>query len=84
VPEPLNLKHDRAGYTGGYNTLRRYLRPLRHIEAVAALSPLPRRPAVRRVAGWITGLPGRLDPPDADRLRVIRARCPELDAQSAM
>jgi hypothetical protein len=70
------------GYTGGYNTLRRYLLPLRHIEAaaLAALSPLATRPAVRRVAGWITGLPGRLDPADDERLRAIRARCPELDA----
>ncbi|MGS0688329.1 hypothetical protein ACVBEQ_24750 [Nakamurella sp. GG22] len=34
------------GYTGGYNTVRRYLLPLRHIEAAAleALSPLPGRP----------------------------------------
>jgi transposase len=70
------------GYTGGYNTLRRYLLLLRHIEAaaLAALSPLPGRPAVRQVAAWITGLPARLDPADDQRLRAIRARCPELDA----
>ena len=70
------------GYTGGYTTLRRYLQPLRHIEtaAVAALSSLPGRPAVRRVAGWITGLPGRLEPADAERLHAIRGRCPEMDA----
>jgi hypothetical protein len=70
------------GYTGGYVTLRRYLRPLRHIEAaaVAALAPLPGRPAVRQVTGWITGLPGRLDPVDGERLHAIRARCPEIDA----
>lgn len=47
---------------------------------VAALSSLAVRPAVRRVAGWITGLPGRLDPEDGERLGAIRARCPELDA----
>ncbi len=35
---------------------------------------------MRSVAGWITGLPGRLDPADAERLRAIRSRCPELDA----
>jgi len=70
------------GYTGGYSTLRRYLRPLRHIEAatVAALPPPPGRPAVRQVAGWITGLPGRLDPADEAKLRAIRDRCPEIDA----
>lgn len=55
------------GYTGGYNTVRRYLLPLRHIEAaaVAAMSSL----AVRR-----------LDPAASERLRAIRSRCPELDA----
>jgi transposase len=71
------------GYTGGYNTLRRYLRPLRgasEAAALAGLSPLPGRPAVRSVAGWITGLPGRLDPAGAEQLRAIRGRCPELDA----
>jgi hypothetical protein len=70
------------GYTGGYKTLARYLRPLRHIEAAtfSTLPPLPGRPAVRQVAGWITGLPGRLDPVDRERLRAIRARCPEIDA----
>ena len=70
------------GYTGGYNTLARYLRPLRRLDAaaLAELSPLPGRPAVRQVTGWITGLPGNLDPDDAERLQAIRARCPELDA----
>jgi hypothetical protein len=39
-----------------------------------------RPPAVRQVAGWITGLPGHLDPADSVLLQAIRARCPELDA----
>ena len=47
---------------------------------LAAMSPLPGRPAVRQVTGWITGLPGNLDPVDGERLRAIRTRCPELDA----
>ena len=70
------------GYTGGYKTLARYLRPLRRVEAasLAALSPLPGRPAVRQVTGWIAGLPGHLDLADGKRMRAIRARCPELDA----
>ena len=34
---------------------------------------------MRQVTGWITGLPGRLDPVDAERLQAICARCPELD-----
>ena len=35
---------------------------------------------MRQVTGWITGLPGNLDPDDAARLQAIRHRCPELDA----
>jgi len=70
------------GYTGGYNTLARYLRPLRRLDAatLADLPPRPAPPAVRQVTGWITGLPGHLDPADEERLHGIRARCPELDA----
>ena len=47
------------GYTGGYNTLARYLRPLRRLDAatLADLPPRPAAPAVRKVTGWITGLP---------------------------
>ena len=70
------------GYNGGYNTLARYLRPLRRLDAaaLAALPPRPAPPAVRQVIGWITGLPGNLEPDDAARLQAIRRRCPELDA----
>jgi hypothetical protein len=70
------------GYTGGYNTLNRYLRPLRRLDAaaLAELPPRPAPPAVRQVTGWITGLPSNLDPDDAERLRAIRQRCPEMDA----
>ena len=70
------------GYTGGYSTLARYLRPLRRVDptALAGLSAHPGPLAVRQVAGWITGLPGHLDPEDTARLQAIRVRCPELDA----
>jgi len=70
------------GYTGGYKTLARYLRPLRRVDAtaLAGLSPRPAPPAVRQVTGWITGLPGNLAPDDSGRLQAIRHRCPELDA----
>jgi len=67
------------GYSGGYNTLNRYLRPLRRLDA-AKLAEQPAPPAVRTVTGWITGLPSNLDPDAAVRLQAIRARCPELDA----
>ena len=55
------------GYPGGYNTLNRYLRPLRRLDAatLAELPPRPAPPAVRQVTGWITGLPSNLDPDDA-------------------
>lgn len=39
-----------------------------------------RRRPVRKVTGWITGLPGNLDPDDAERMHAIRQRCPELNA----
>jgi len=69
------------GYTGSYNTLERYLKPLRRSDAAALTQVLRNRPpAVRQVTGWITGLPGRLDPADEARLKAIRARCPEIDA----
>ena len=67
------------GYTGGYNTLNRYLRPLRRLDT-AKLAERPVPPAVRTVAGWITGLPSNLEPENAERMKAIRARCPELDA----
>jgi transposase len=67
------------GYTGGYNTLNRYLQPLRRLDA-ATLAERPTPPAVQTVAGWITGLPSNLEPEDVERLQAIRARCPELDA----
>jgi len=72
----------RQGYTGGYNTLNRYVRPLRRLDAAALadLPPRPAPPAVRKVTGWITGLPSNLDPDDAERMHAIRQRCPELDA----
>jgi len=69
------------GYAGGYNTLARYLRPLRRVDAAALATLLVRPPpAVRQVTGWITGLPGHLDRADAVRRNAIRARCPELDS----
>ena len=67
------------GYTGGYNTLNRYLRPLRRLDT-AKLAARPVPPAVRTVASWITGLPSNLEPENAERMKAIRARCPELDA----
>ncbi|MDQ2737288.1 MAG: ISL3 family transposase, partial [Actinomycetota bacterium] len=69
------------GYTGSYPTLERYLKPLRRSDAATLTQVLQNRPpAVRQVTGWITGLPGHLDPADEARLKSIRARCPQIDA----
>jgi hypothetical protein len=56
------------------------LRPLRRVDAAAALQQPPASPAVRQVTGWITGLPRNLEPADGARLQAIRVRCPALDA----
>ena len=86
APRPASRHHGKCARTTygetRHTTLARYLRPLRRVDAaaVAALPPRPAPPTVRQVTGWITGLPGHLDPADAVRLHAIRARCPELDA----
>ena len=74
----LHVEIAERGYTGGYKTLARYLQPLRRVDAaaLAGLSPHPGPPAVRQVAGWITGLPGHLDPADSVRLHAIRCAVP--------
>jgi len=55
------------GYAGGYNTLIRYLRPLRRLDA-AKLAERPAPPVVRTVIRWITGLPSNLDSDAHERL----------------
>ncbi len=69
------------GYTGSYNTVERYLKPLRRSEAATLVQVLRNRPPpVRQVTAWITGLPGHLDTVGEARLKTIRARCPQIDA----
>ncbi len=77
----LHAEIGQQGYTGSYNALERYLKPLRRSDA-ATLAQVSRNrpPAVRQVTAWITCLPGHLDPADEARLKAIRARCPEIDA----
>jgi len=64
VKGPWDLPTDghETGYTGGHNTLNRYVRPLRGLDAatLAELPPRPAPPAVRHVAGSVTGLAGRI------------------------
>ena len=77
----LHAEIAKRGYTGGYNTLERYLKPLRRSDKATLTQVLRNRPpAVRQVNGWITGLPGHLDPDDEVRLSSIRTRCSEIDA----
>jgi transposase len=56
----------------------------RHAASTRLHSPRCHRAHHRRwygqVTGWITGRPGNLDTADEERLRAIRARCPELNA----
>jgi len=69
------------GYTGSYNTVERYLKPLRRSDAATLAQVLRNRPPpVRQVTAWISGLPGHLDPEDQVRMSAIRARCPEIDS----
>lgn len=70
------------GYTDEYNTVARYVRPLRRArcDQLHRLLQRPPPPTVPQVASWITGLPARLGQADTARLNRIRARCPELNA----
>ncbi|MEV4872077.1 transposase [Streptomyces syringium] len=64
------------GYTGGSTIVRQYIRRLR--EAFPH-DDVPRRPpSVRDVTSWITRHPESLDADQAQRLKDILARCPEL------
>ncbi len=50
------------GYTGIYNIVERYLKPMRRTDAATLAQVLRNRPSpVRQVTAWITGLPGHLD-----------------------
>jgi len=71
----------KQGYTGSYNTVERYLKPMRRSDAVTlAQVPRNRPPPVRQVTAWITGLPGHLDTADEARIKAIRSRGPQVDA----
>lgn len=65
------------GFTGGIQTVRRYLRNF----APSAPTPAPRpAPRPRRVVRWIMTNPGNLPDADALSLKEIRVGCPERDA----
>ncbi|WP_143138430.1 transposase [Streptomyces mirabilis] len=65
------------GFTGGIQTVRRYLRNF----TPSAPTPAPRSaPRPRRVVRWIMTNPGNLLDDDALSLKEIRVGCPELNA----
>jgi len=69
------------GYTGSYQTVERYLQPVRRSDSATVAQVLRNRPPpVRQVTAWITGLPGHLDTADQACMTAIRGRCPEIDA----
>ncbi len=65
------------GYPGGTTIVRRYVRQLR--EASPQAAPPRKPPSVRDVTSWITRHPDHLGHDQAQRLKEILARCPELD-----
>ncbi|MBG0831487.1 transposase [Planomonospora sp. ID67723] len=65
------------GYCGSYAALSDYLRPLRAPHPVA-----PPTPSARKVTGWITTHPDRLEESLHLQLKAVLARCPELAALS--
>jgi transposase len=63
------------GYTGGYGTVRAYLRPFRSLSRTDARPPTP-----RTVTRWILTHPDALPETDRLKLKSVLAHCPELDA----
>ncbi|WP_434095581.1 ISL3 family transposase [Streptomyces goshikiensis] len=64
------------GYPGQEQIVRKYVHQLR--EAFPHQEPPRRKPSVRDVTSWITRHPDRLDAQQAQRLKQILARVPEL------
>ncbi|KUN43735.1 transposase [Streptomyces avermitilis] len=66
------------GFTGSYSVVRDYLRRFRRTSGDRP--PPARPPGVRKVTGWITRNPDRMNDDDQQKLKAILARCPELEA----
>lgn len=66
------------GFTGSYSVVRDYLHRFRRTPADQP--PPARPPGVRKVTGWITRNPDRMNDDDQQKLKAILARCPELEA----
>lgn len=66
------------GYSGGESVVKKYVHRLRE---AFPLDPPRKTPSVRDVTGWLTRHPDRLTDDQAQRLKEIPARCPELDRE---
>ncbi|MFD9486716.1 transposase [Streptomyces sp. NPDC059991] len=64
------------GYPDGYASGRDYLVAFRP----TAGTPAPAPPSARRVTAWLTRHPGTLSEEEHQHLKMILARCPELEA----
>lgn len=67
------------GYTGGFTTVRNYIRRLRPTPGHVR-SPAPTPPTVRHVTKWLMTDPATLDPDTRDDLNTILNRSPQLTA----
>jgi hypothetical protein len=68
------------GYEGGELAVQRHLRRYRTGRGRGhAPVPAPKAPTVREATAWITTHPDRLPQEDADKLKALRERVPELD-----
>ncbi|WP_405576420.1 ISL3 family transposase [Streptomyces sp. NBC_01092] len=65
------------GYPGGESVVKKYVQRLR--KAFPHDDPPRKAPSVRDVTGWITRRPDRLNDDQAQQLKEILARCPELN-----
>ncbi|WP_328760593.1 ISL3 family transposase [Streptomyces sp. NBC_00271] len=74
----LHAELQERGFTGSYSVVRDYLRRFRRTPADRP--PPARPPGVRKVTGWITRNPDRMNDDDQQKLKDILARCPELEA----
>lgn len=70
------------GYSGSERTVRRFLEPYRKQDA--KIPPAAVAPSVREATTWLTQHPDSLGEDDAQRLKAVLTRCPELEDLSAI
>jgi hypothetical protein len=65
------------GFTGGVQTVRRYLRPFRQMTAAPPATAVPK---TRQITRWLLSDPGHLGSDEQAQLDGIRAQCPHIHA----